>query len=227
MEELNWELFFEEWKQKYGIHVFAKDGIICPAEYEEVLFVLKDVHNASKDQAIDLRNSLQSAADEGRTWFPAARWAAVLLDGKPAEDMTHPLQHQYMRRIAVMNLKKEAGGPTVSREDVMQYAESQREEILSEIQACHPRMVLACSHDVFDALAQKVFMLGEDYAYRRIELSDKMRSYGRCFDISSFLGSNSPVYVIEYRHPNQCGKQGTVREHDENMLRIRKFLLGR
>ena len=227
MNTFDWDGFFDKWERKAGISVFAKDGIVCPEEYEGILFVLKDVNNAKPEDEIDLRITLQTRTDEGKTWFDVAAWAAALIDGEILEDITHELQHRYIRRTAVMNIKKEAGGPRVTDSEIKKYARLHTPEILEEIIACKPRLIVACSSAVYDALAQYVFMQDKKQSYEQIKLNDKMKKYGRYINIGEYLGAMEPVYLIEYRHPNQCGLNGTRKEHCENMLKIREFAFGK
>ena len=223
MEKFGWEAFFKEWKEKHGISVFCKDGIICPQKYEEVLFVLKDVNNAKPEEDIDLRTTLQTRTDEGKTWFDIAAWAAALLDAEIVEKMTHDLQHRYMRRVSVMNIKKEAGGSAVADSLIKTYAQQHKKEILTEIKACHPKIIIACSTVVFETLVENIFGEDKTCSGNQIVLNEKMSKYGRYCDVSGYLDNDDPVYLVEYRHPNQCGRSGTRKEHCENMIKIRNF----
>ena len=140
--------FFEKWKEKYGISVFAKDGIVSEESYEGILFILKDVNNAKPGEDIDLRDSLVTRTDEGRTWYNVARWTTALLDDNEytnlASKMNSDIQHEQMKRVAVINIKKEAGGPKVSDSMIRKCAEQQKEELLEEIILCNPRLVIVC-----------------------------------------------------------------------------------
>ena len=78
-EKLN--KLFESWNNR-GFGVFCKDGIIDEEIYNKeqckILFVLKDVNNAKPDEKVDLRESLVTRIDEGKTWFNIVRWYAGL-----------------------------------------------------------------------------------------------------------------------------------------------------
>ena len=83
------ELFIK-WMKECDIKVFAKDGIISKENYEGILFILKDVNNAKPGEKIDLRESLITRTDEGRTWFNVARWTIALLDNNQYDDLGTP-----------------------------------------------------------------------------------------------------------------------------------------
>lgn len=51
-----------------------------------------------------------------------------------------------------------------------------------------------------------------------------MKNYGNAFDIKTFLNKDKPVYVINYRHPNQATLQETLEEHHENFMRIKDMV---
>lgn len=223
---------FESWN-KVGFDVFCKDGIIDEETYDKekikILFVLKDVNNAKPDEKVDLRESLVTRTDEGKTWFNIARWYAGLNGAEYSEEitnMTSEKQHAAMRKVAVMNIKKEAGGPEVSDECILTYAKNSVEQIKREIEICNPDIVIACGRVVFKSLKDEVFKINsdEDESYKKVAFDGKMINYGTCFDIGRFLNMDKTVYVVEYRHPNQATLQGTFAEHHENMLKIIEFL---
>ena len=139
---------FVKWMKECDIKVFAKDGIISKENYEGILFILKDVNNAKPGEKIDLRESLITRTDEGRTWFNVARWTIALLDNNQYDDlasgMNSDIQHEQMKRVAVMNIKKEAGGGSVSYSAIRECAEKQKQYLLSEIKLCKPRLIVAC-----------------------------------------------------------------------------------
>ena len=225
-EQLN--RLFAEWEQKgFGgknFDVFCKDGIVDEKEYKKILFVLKDVNNAKPDEDVDLRKSLTTLEDEGRTWFNIARWTATLLSGELIEDMTAEKQHELIRNIAVVNLKKEAGGASVSDNRIRKYASKHDNELRREIAICDPDVVIACGNIVYDCLKEIVF---EEENYKtscKFVFNEKMKNYGEGFDIKTFLNKDKPVYVIHYRHPNKATLQGTLEEHHENFMRIKDLL---
>ena len=230
---------FTRWK-KTGFKgekfkVFCEDGIIDEETYNDeaikVLFVLKDVNNAKPEENVDLRKNLKKLEGEGRTWFPIARWTIALLDAiaysEEIDIMNSSKQHTHLKRAAVMNLKKEAGGAKVPDDCILCYADAHSKLIKEEVRIIKPDIIIACSSVIFEALQTKVFKVEKLEDTFVNKFNERMKSYGKCFDISSFIDCKKPVYVVEYRHPNQAGTQGTSKEHYENMLKIREHFFGK
>lgn len=227
------EKLFDQWSAAHKFEVFCKDGIVDEKTYNEqelnVLLILKDVNNAKPGEEVDLRKSLVTRTDEGRTWFNAARWCSGLLGEKydKTKYMDSLKQHEVMKRVAVINLKKEAGGARASDECILTYSKNDAEQIRKEIEICNPDLVITCGRVVFECLKNIIYEFKPDEGnlYGKVVFDGKMNKYGNYFDISKFLHKEKPVYIVEYRHPNQATLQGTLAEHYENMLKIRDFVL--
>lgn len=217
---------FNKWR-KNNFEIFCEDGIINEEIYHQqpikVLFVLKDFHlkydlgTYKKAGYIDLR---QHVCSEGGMWYTISSWSQAVLDSNSKENV--------LEKIAFLNLKKEHGEASVGDDCIMAYAKQDTDWIQQEIKIINPDVIIACSNASYHGL-QNIF---KDYLTNyapepdaKINFHSRMSHYGDCFDIKSFFEKEKPVYVIHYRHPNQCGKQGTVMEHCENMLKIREFVL--
>lgn len=223
-EKLN-ELF-DRWNDG-SFDVFMKDGIVCEDSYEDVMFMLKDVNNAVPDDVNDMRLDVQTSTSGGKTWFEVASWTSGLLDGVLPDNITHDMQQKQLKRVAIMNIKKEAGGPKASRKDIMRYAIKDCHNILEEIRICSPKLIVACSRDVFEIFCEEILDIDISETCSKFVFTDKMQDYGRFLDIREYLKAPDPVYLVEYRHPNQCGRQGSREEHFKNMLTIRDEFMSR
>lgn len=212
---------FDKWNDNIFFEVFMKDGIVCEKLYEGIMFMLKDVNNAKPDDTNDMRVDVQTSMSGGKTWFDVASWTSGLLDGVFIESITHDIQHQQLKRVAIMNLKKEAGGPKANYAEIKEHSRKWRENILEEIRICNPKLVVACSRDVFEIFVEEVLGISSKQEFPKIEFNEKMKSFGRYLDFGSYIGASAPVYIVEYRHPSRCGSQGTRKEHFENMVKIR------
>lgn len=137
----------------------------------------------------------------------------------------HEIQHEQLKRVAIMNLKKKAGTSRANYKELKEAARRDRVKILEEIKICAPKLIVACSHDVFNILCTVVFDINKLEYCNKICFTERMHGYGLYCDISKIIGADSHVYLLEYRHPSQCGRQGTREEHYKNMMRIRKVLL--
>lgn len=221
---------------------FIKDGIVCLKRYEKsavkVLFVLKDTNDANPQIYYErgICEEVVLSDNSGASWNRISEWARALVLGEEnfleanclkkeeidEEDEKDGLR-KYFKKIAIMNLKKASGKGSIGYKELEPYVIKDVENIRKEIEIISPDVIIACSSDVFELLHKEVFKK-ERYSIspRVISLNNKMKDYGNYFDISSFLCSKKPVYVIKYCHPNNRGRGNCSKEeHYENMLKIR------
>lgn len=139
------ESLFSKWKQGHAIKAFISDGIVDPSSYEDphILFVLRDM-NCDKEN--DLCRDLREHGSGGDTWCNVGRWIVALLDGADdyPRDMSNQKRAAQLRRVAVMNLKKEGGGSRAKGNELEAAVSAQKELILEEIQLCAPALIIAC-----------------------------------------------------------------------------------
>lgn len=219
MSEFDWDKFFEDWRKEYKINVFAKDGIICQEKYENILFILKDVNNCTVEDNPDLRVSLVTRTDEGKTWFNVCRWIVALLDGVPysgyVDKMNSAKQHEIIKRAAAVNLKKEAGGPSVSDEVVKCYAKKHREKLVEQIEVCDPNIIVVCGVNIFDAALE---VLGEMTPFATERPKFEM---AKNWAMGTVKVKGKDVPIIQFRHPsNRCPAEKSYNE----MLLIREYI---
>ena len=246
------EKLFKEWEEKGSYSPkgqkgqFIKDGIVCLEKYEKasvkVLFVLKDTNDANPQIYYErgVCDEVLLSDNSGTSWNRIAEWARALVLGKEdflqanylkkeeiEEDDEKDGLRKYFKKIAIMNLKKASGEGSIGYNELEEHVKNKKEDnigkIRKEIEIISPDVVIACSRDVFELLHKEVFKK-EQYSisHKITTLNTKMKDYGNCFDIASFLRSKKPVYVIEYCHPNNRGRGNCSKEeHYENMLKIR------
>ena len=232
LEQLN-ELFIR-WRKKDVFKPngqrgqFIPDGIVCLPEYEKakikVLFMLKDLDDQTPELYYErgVCEEVLASTNAGNTWNPIAEWAYALTTGNPEYIHASKLGRNPFRTVAIMNLKKASG--TESAEQIREFACNDRIEIIEEIKICDPDIILTCGRDdVFEVM--KKIVVNEQYEeIPQILFGGKMKNYGHCLEISSIINAEKPIYVVEYRHPNRSGTQGTREEHYANMLQIRNVL---
>lgn len=240
------EELFERWKTEGAVgksfNVFCKDGIVDEFQFDKrrILFVLKDVHLGEQSRAfyeqqgeIDMRTEV-CGIGEGRTWNPVALWAKALIDDdvKPFAAISAELSDKqqlrdiYLKKIAFLNLKKEAGDASVSNQCVRHYAKADAVFLRQQIKIINPDIIIACSAVVFEAMKECAFENAEVDDTIKITLNSKMSNYGNVFDIGPLIGRNRPLYVVKYCHPNNRGSGScTYEEHYDNMLHIRELLI--
>ena len=142
---MNFDELFTKWKSEYSFNAFIRDGIVDPAHYDRphILFILRDMNcRHERDLCADLRRD----GSGWRTWNNIGRWTKALLDGDGEYpwDMSSPSRAAQLRRVAVMNLKKEGGGSRASGSQLLDAVQMQHGKILEEICLCDPCMIICC-----------------------------------------------------------------------------------
>ena len=140
---MNFDELFTKWKSEYSFNAFIRDGIVDPAHYDRphILFILRDMNcRHERDLCADLRRD----GSGWRTWNNIGRWTKALLDGDGEYpwDMSSPSRAAQLRRVAVMNLKKEGGGSRASGSQLLDAVQMQHGKILEEICLCDPGMII-------------------------------------------------------------------------------------
>ncbi len=123
---MNFDELFTKWKSEYSFNAFIRDGIVDPAHYDRphILFILRDMNcRHERDLCADLRRD----GSGWRTWNNIGRWTKALLDGDGEYpwDMSSPSRAAQLRRVAVMNLKKEGGGSRASGSQLLDAVQMQ------------------------------------------------------------------------------------------------------
>ncbi len=206
------------------INIFIRDGIVCDAEYEEphILFVMRDMNTGTK---CDLREELRTTGSGWKTWNNAARWISALLTGNECYPYEIDRRNE-MRKIAVLNLKKEAGGPRANKENLRTAAEQHKEFIVREIELCDPEIIICGGFGNAGILKDCVFKekAGE---WQKIQ-AEKFNSVWWYYYASI---NGKPVPVISFCHPqvtNFNGKRGHKDLFEplfREMLMFRKMFL--
>ncbi len=148
--------YWEKWRDHYhalGANTpLHKDGIINPDEYNKalrrVLFVLREPNNSSAKEG-DLCEWLRNGPISS-TWHQAARWAAGLLFGFPEFPEANDRRGEAFKQVAIMNLKKTAGGSTADLAEVSAFAYRSQQMLINQIHDIRPNIIVACG--TFDIL---------------------------------------------------------------------------
>lgn len=150
---------------------FISDGVVCPetwiSEKRKILFVLKEAY-CDKTNGFDLVAELNKCGPWGGVWNRCVEWAygimAVSKDRPmtPYRSVDKEEANSYLKRVAVLNLKKSDGNSSSNMSEVEQYAGFDAKEIKEEIKIIDPDIVICGS--VFYLLRTKVFdesLMGE------------------------------------------------------------------
>ena len=223
---------FDKWQQKYSFSAFIKDGIVDHEKYEKphVLFVLRDMNCLV---ANDLCENISDYGSGAKTWCNVGRWTKALLDANEEYpyDMSSSKRIEQLRRVAVMNIKKEGGVARSEGKTLISYAEEQKEMILEQIRICDPDIIICCGQSMKTApgnaviLEEKVFEIKADW--HKIQSSTFPRDWHYFY--TDINGKEVPI--VSFCHPqvtNLCGKRGheaLFKPLYKDMLTIGKKLL--
>lgn len=210
------------------ITVFVRDGIVCEAEYAQphVLFVMRDMNIGSNTkEKPDLREELRDTGSGWKTWNNAARWTVALLTG----DEKYPREinrRDQMRKVAVINLKKEAGGSRANKQALEKAVSADEAYILREIELCDPEIIICGGFGNAELLKNSVFK--EQAEEWRELLAVNFDSTWRYYFATI---NEKQIPVISFCHP-QVTNFKCKRGHDNlfeplyrEMLNIRKEFL--
>lgn len=143
---------------------YVADGIIDEMEWRKVspriLFVMKEPNDPDNFDDCDLRKILRDGALGGlsgekrfelnTTWPLVARWARGILDGflpwmAPGiqEDfLNHEVRAPWLRKIAVINLKKSGGSGTTEKGSLRERTNKYRKALRAQIREIDPDIII-------------------------------------------------------------------------------------
>lgn len=203
-------LLFSKWRSKPDVDVldlsasrahFIEDGIMDEHEWgllpegKRILFVLKEVNDPNCDNDWALQDHLSKDA-KSTMWYRVAEWAKGIIEtqaGKPDVLFTCFPQgtgtHEWLKRIAVLNLKKTPGGSSSNMDVVNSFAQADAAEIREEIGIIDPDIIiLGGTGSAF----YKVCGLDDNMAI----IKDRLHQYA----YYNLLGRDR--LVIDYYHPS-------------------------
>lgn len=182
---------FKKWKEKRPN--FISDGIVNKDTYSntstKVLYILKEV-NGGKNW--DLRDFLRKGA-HWRTWNNIVRWQFGIEKKNSINHfdeinyVNNDTRKKYLSRIAVINLKKEAGKSNSNMKEIRDSSWNDRVYIKKQIELYKPDVIICCG-------------TGEIVKeYQLIEGIKEWHSTNNGINYST----NQKTIVINYFHPQQ------------------------
>ena len=188
---------FAAWQANpnYNISAFIQDGIVDPSKYSQphVLFILRDMNCASP---CDLCHELRTTGSGWKTWNNVARWAKALLTG--CEEYPLDIDRvDFLKRVAVLNLKKEGGRARAVKAELESATAMHHKEILQEIQLCEPKIILCCGAGNANLLQKYVFR-GNATEWKS-DLNSKFFKKNWFYYYAKINGDDIPV--VSFCHP--------------------------
>lgn len=231
---MTFENLFAKWQKEHKFSAFIRDGIVDKEHYEEphILFVLRDMNCQTE---CDLCEELRTYGSGWKTWNNIGRWTKALLDGDenyPA-DMSQVNRIEQVKRIAVMNLKKEGGVNRARGNELLSAVQMQRDYIYEEICLCNPSIIVCCGLPMKGCISNADLLW--KYVFTDRSEWDKFNStslpHNWWFYSANVNGKWVPV--ISYCHPqttNLCRCRGHKELFEplyRDMLYIRHGFLGK
>lgn len=225
---------FGEWKSEFEFNAFISDGVVDFLNYEtpHILFVLRDM-NCGDER--DLCEDLKDHGSGHKTWNNVGRWIKALLDGDDEYpyDMSSPKRAEQLRRVAVMNLKKEGGTSRVNGEELTESVEKHRSYIFREIELCDPDIIICCGLPIKGALSNAELLYNNVFEnvseWKQLESTSLPRKWW----YYKTTINEKEIPVISFCHP-QVTNLGGNRGHEnlfkplyKDMLNIRSEFLKR
>lgn len=229
---MSFELLFKNWKSTHNINAFIKDGIVDPNNYESphILFVLRDMNcTYERDLCADLRND----GSGWKTWNNVGRWAKALLDGieEYPKDMSVPKRVAQLKRVAVMNLKKEGGTSRTAGDKLLKAVQTQHDMIYEEICLCNPNIIICCGLPMKRCLSNADLLWHYVFPVRSEWGKFKSEHFPLDWYFYKATINGNQIPVISFCHPQVTNLRG-MRGHEKlfyplykDMLHIRELFL--
>jgi len=180
---------------------FIADGLICPEEWSrrkpKILFVLKEAY-CDRATEYNLCDELCNDGPWGSVWNRCAEWSYGITESSAASpipayaNLNRELANKYLRRVAVLNLKKSDGLSSSSLSEIEKYAEYDRAEIKREIEIINPDIII-CGY-VFSILQNCVY---EKSLMGSGEFADKWNNNWYYWTTAM---TGRPTLVIDFYH---------------------------
>ena len=229
---MSFDALFAKWKASHNFNAFISDGIVDPEHYEtpHILFVLRDMNCQSEH---DLCADLRRDGSGWKTWNNIGRWTKALLDGDEEypQDMSMMSRVEQLKRVAVMNLKKEGGVSRTAGNELLESVQAQHEMIYEELCLCDPSIIICCGLTASGITGNATLLKDHVLPVSTEWTSFRSKTFDR--DWWYFLTeiNEKQVPVISFCHP-QVTNLENARGHEElfaplyrDMLHIRKLFL--
>lgn len=149
------EILFADWKsvEHHKNEVFIEDGVICPEKWfvSEIrpLFLLKEAYGGSSNWSL-VDDYLKTDRKIEGLWKTVSLWAKGLLNTtkdniekfNPHDDELNNFNNDYLKHIAVVNVKKSKGQRWSKNENILEYAEHDRDLLIRQLKICDPTIII-------------------------------------------------------------------------------------
>jgi len=183
---------------------FIPDGIVDQSAWndlphgQKILFILKEAYETDPTKpSWSLNDELREYGPWSSIWNRVSEWAYGILNTSTTtiakyRDLEKSSANLYLRKIAVMNIKKSAGVSNSVEEEIAAYADADAKELLREIELIDPDVVV-CGYTFGDI--------------NRISGSTvKQGSNENWFYFTDAIGGKERLFIDYYHPANQYPK---------------------
>lgn len=151
---------FDKWKnlEHHRSQVFVEDGVVCPEKWFasgiRPLFLLKEAYGGDHNWSL-VNDYLVKDDPIERVWKTISLWTKGIL--KTTAEHIEPYEindaefskfnNEYLKSIAVINVKKSKGVNTSDYNDILSYAKSDRSLLLEQLKICDPTIII-CGYTI-------------------------------------------------------------------------------
>jgi hypothetical protein len=166
---------FEKWEERHGTEKFVRDGIINASAWRQagqhIVFLLKENNRAPKSSSgrADSEYQRDSRTPELQRdfrplcnkypWAEIGQWAYGLLhlQSNPTFREADENRNDACRQVAIVNLKKTAGGNASCSAEIRRYALQDKEFLQEQIALLRADIIVCCGKGFVFPLARKIF----------------------------------------------------------------------
>lgn len=197
------------WHEKHANYQwFNEDGIVdydrwaALPDGKHILVLLKETNGLHGSLTDFLRSG--GSPTYWRTWNNATRWANLILNGTYWKFVSRAELDDMVRNIAVVNLKKYAGGSRANRKEVLDEASKDIDLLKRQITLYEPDIILTGGWNlVSDFLHDTIY---EDTAvWNRPNETTQLWYYE-----TAQITPNHKTLVVSMPHPNRAAKRWTL-----------------
>ena len=218
-----WE---RHWKARHSSYpYFNRDGIVNDGQWEQIpegkhiLVVLKETNG--------LEGSLAEFLDHGgndtyyRTWNQVARWVQMILYGTYLDRVDRETLNRTVQKIAVINLKKYAGGKTAKAREVKAAAMEDLPLLKRQVRLYQPDIILTggwglVSNFLHDEILEEGCAWKNPYQETASEENPDLWYFW-----TRRVWGDKPTLVVSMPHPNRAAKKWTMEL--QKLLRKEEF----
>lgn len=215
---------FARWRTERGYKYFISDGVLDEAEWNKqsckILFVLKEANweNSNADLCEFLLS--ESSPSYWKTWNNVARWIKALIEkGEYPRYVSKSDKSYWLRKAAVMNLKKVGGDSVAEDETIRDYSKADRKYLKEQIELYAPDIIICCGRGVgknADILHDTVFEPSQVSEWQEPITETKYNYFVAAVD-------NKQVPVVSFYHPQMRGGHDKFRQRYDEMIAIGEF----